>query len=92
MDEYHRRFANTAGAKLLRAFFAAQADGDGSWTQVGLSTVLGVHKNTVHFWTIGFRRPHSHDLRLALLRIAGIPTEAWMTRDEKVKAKRLRAA
>lgn len=87
-NEYHRHFANVEGARLLREFFAKA---DREWTQVRLANALGVHKNTVHFWTTGFRRP-THELKLALSRIARIHVDAWMTRAERSKAMRLRAA
>ena len=84
---FDRRFGNLEGAKRLRSFLDAPG-----WTQKRLAEVLGVYHGTVYFWTVGFRRPSSEDMRIALKRIAGIPTDAWKTEDEKARARKLRAA
>lgn len=84
---FHRKFGNLEGAKLLRAFLRSE-----EWTQVRLAASLGVRPVTIYSWTVGWRRPASEAMRGALRRIAGIPKSAWLTEDEKARARKLRAA
>lgn len=56
-----------------------------------LAATLGTSAVTVYSWRIGFRRP-GPDYYEPLKRIAGIAPDAWRTREEKARARRLRAA
>jgi transcriptional regulator with XRE-family HTH domain len=81
------KWGTLRGATMLRAYF----EKDGSPTQRQIASRLGVTEGTVYWWKFGVRRP-SDSCRRALLRIANIPTQAWLTAKERTREKRLKAA
>jgi transposase-like protein len=84
-----RRWDALPGPGLLRAFLARQKD-DG-WTSAKLAGQLGVTPSAVYFWSIGFRRPMSPDIRQALKRITKVRASAWSTKEELAEERRLRS-
>lgn len=68
----------TRGRELLNAYLAA----DRNRSQVSLARVLDINQSSVSGWCRGTSRPESPH-RTALLRIAGIPEDAWLTGIER---------
>lgn len=78
---------------LLRGcvLFRAYLERDDALGQRELAAKLGTTAGTIYFWKVGFRRP-GPEFRDALLRLCGIPLNAWKTPAERRTEKRLRAA
>ena len=81
------KWSSLMGCKLLFRYFGQE----GAILQKELAEKLGVAECTIYFWKIGFRRP-SRELRPTIARLTGIAESTWMTKAERVREDRLRAA
>lgn len=77
---------------MLRAFFETESKKQDGWTKVAMAETLGMHHQSVYFWSTGDRRPENDDLREAIARITRIPPSAWVTDAEAKRKKKFRSA
>lgn len=65
------------GSRQLRTFFTPPR-----MTQADMAKALGVSQQAVSMWVTGRSRPSAHQ-RVAIERIAGIPSASWLTDEER---------